>query len=137
LISYCQTSKEASKVCQDSSFWRLKYKQDFGQDPEEDKIAAYLGLDERQSYIRKYTYMGGLTYGSEMLLTIDKILEPAILRGDRRLINYYMEYLRKLDKVTPARINLMNWFQVIKAALEMGYVDLAEELEKLYSKYQI
>jgi hypothetical protein len=137
LISYCQTSKEASKVCQDPSFWRLKYKQDFGVDPEQDKIAVALGLDEHMAYIRKYTYMGGLTYGSEYFLAINRIFIPALQQRNRRLVYHYMAYLRKLDRITSSGIRqqIIYWYDAIKEALMAGYLDIAEELEQIEEKY--
>lgn len=154
LIRVCQTNKASADACRDDIFWSLKYQHDFGEVISRNSIAQQLKLSPRQAYVQKYTQEGGVTYGSQLFISFDKLLPRAILTQDLDLIYFYLKIydilLNKwlgsinqrtvqktrnkgnrdtIRKVGDIRIttHIIKWYEVIKAALIAQLDDIAAE----------
>lgn len=142
LIHVCQTCKSLSYLYARDYLWSRKYQHEFKKDINNDIIACMLKLSPQQAYIRRYTQEGGVTYGSQNFISLDKLFPKAILSKNNLLIAYYHKIYNQVlkrwfsDEHYISFYHVVDWYELIRASIITQRHDLAslfhQDLIKTY-----
>lgn len=135
ILNLTLTCHRFHDVIRHETFWVRKYRNDFKTEIKQDKISQCLNLNAHESYVRRYTQEGGVTYGSDFFQSISNLLPRAIRTGDWEMIYYYINQLDRIIKYHDCDSqrdfiynDLLDWEESVRAALWMGCPELGQEI---------